>query len=47
MACNLLGTKPLFDPSQQDWNQNIKILIEENALENVIYKMAAFLSGVS
>ena len=53
MACRLIGAKPLSKPmlgysqlNKLQWaiNQNTKIFIQENALENVVWKIAAILS---
>ena len=51
MACCLVGAKPLSEPSivnsnlrnKLQWNfkQNSYIFIQENAFENVVWKMAA------
>ena len=58
MAYRLTGTKPLseskleycqMDPrNKPQWNlnQNSYIFIQENAIENVVWKMAAILSDV-
>ena len=56
MACRLVGAKPLskpmrgfycqLDPWELQWNfnRNLYIFIQENAFENVVWKMAAILS---
>ena len=56
MACRLDGDKPLTEPMpnidnctpenkfQWNLNQNSYIFIQENAFENVVWKMAAILS---
>ena len=53
MYCRLVGDKPLFKPMLEyclgkkfQWNRNpnLYIFIQENAFENVVWKMAAILS---
>ena len=56
MACRLVGAKPLSEPMLEycyldPWEQtsvksyrNLNIFIQENACENVVWKMAAILS---
>ena len=51
MACRLLGAKQLSEPmlvysNKPQWNsnRNLNILIQESALENVVWKMAAISS---
>ena len=56
MACRLVGAKPLSEPKleicnwilanklQWNLNQNLYIYIQENASENVVWKMVAMLS---
>ena len=56
MACRLVGAKPWSEPmliyckldpwEQIQWNlnRNSYIFIQENAFENVVWKMAAILS---
>ena len=52
MACRLLGVRPSYEPmcwtlrNRIQWNINLNwnIFIQENAFENVVWKMAAILS---
>ena len=56
MGCRLFGTKPISEPIMTycqldprkivEWNiiWNSKVFIQENAFENVVWKMAAILS---
>ena len=53
MACHLAGAKPLSEPMLEYWtlvnklqwnvDKNLCIFIQENAFENVVWKMAAIL----
>ena len=59
MACRLVGTKPLSEPMmdnfyldhmEKTWlyfNQNSYIFIEENAVQNVAWKVTAICVGLN
>ena len=59
MACRLVGAKLLSEPmleyftseirKKRQWNlnRNLYIFIQENAFENVVWKMVAFCLGLN